>query len=81
MQNIISEATVQGADSDIRLQLSLVRRFQEVGVGEYELREVMLSQMNVTSVLTTLNRYRGRTVCEYIGHCQRIKGTIEIYII
>ena len=69
MQNIISEATVQGADSDVRLQLSLVRRFQEVGVGEYELREVMLSQMNVASLLTTLNRYRGRTVCEYIGHC------------
>jgi len=43
VQNIISEARVQGADSDVRLQLSLVRRFQEVSVGEYELCEMMLS--------------------------------------
>jgi hypothetical protein len=32
-----------GADSDVRLQLILVRRFQEVGVDEYERCEIMLS--------------------------------------
>ena len=69
VQNIISEATLQVQTVTSDCNLFQLRRFKEVSVDEYELCEMMLSQMNVTSVLPTVGRYRERTLCEYIGHC------------